>query len=107
MDFKEYKPGDVCVYEYDGENESLAVVEIVKILSDERGVAEIKFIAVIKDDTGNGFFKYLLETGGTMNASMQYLEKIEHRKRVDAAGNRGSKLKMTESLNNANMGGYE
>lgn len=54
MDFKEYKPGDVCVYE--------------------------------------------------MNASMQYLEKIEHRK-VHTAGNRGSKLKMTESLNNANMGG--
>lgn len=106
MDFKEYKPGDVCVYEYDGENESLAVVEIVKILSDERGVAEIKFIAVIKDDTGNGFFKYLLETGGTMNASMQYLEKIEHRK-VHTAGNRGSKLKMTEPLNNANMGVYE
>lgn len=81
MDFKEYKPGDVCVYEYDGENESLSVVEIVKILSDERGVAEIKFIAVIKDDTGNGFFKYLLETGLTMNASMKYLEKIEHRKK--------------------------
>ena len=54
MDFKEYKPGDVCVYE--------------------------------------------------MNASMQYLEKIEHRKRVDAAGNRGSKLKTTNPLNNANRG---
>lgn len=105
MNFKEYKPGDVCVYEYDGENESLAVVEIVKILNDERGVAEIKFIAVIKDDTGNGFFKYLLETGGTMNASMKYLEKIEHRKRVGTAGNRGSRVKTTEPLNNANMGG--
>lgn len=98
MDFKEYKPGDVCVYEYDGENESLSVVEIVKILNDERGVAEIKFIAVIKDDTGNGFFKYLLETGGTMNASMKYLEKIEHRKKSTCG------LKMTESLNNANRG---
>ena len=57
MDFKEYKPGDVCVYE--------------------------------------------------MNASMQYLEKIEHRKRVGAAGNRGGRVKTTESLNNANMGVYE
>lgn len=32
------------------------------------------------------------------------IEEIEHRK-VHTAGNKGSKLKMTESLNNANMGG--
>ena len=107
MGFKEYKSGDVCVYEYGGENESLSVVEIVKILNDERGVAEIKFIAVVRDDTGNGFFKYLLRTGGTMNASMQYLEKIERPKRVHTAGNRGSKVKTPDPLNNANMGGYE
>ena len=50
----EHKAGDVCVYEYDGINESLSVVEIVKIFPDERGVAEIRFLAVIKDDTGNG-----------------------------------------------------
>ena len=79
MEVYEHKPGDVCVYEYDGKNESLAVVEIVKILDDERGVAEIKFLAVIKDDTGNNFFDYLLKTGGTMNASLQYLSKIKHR----------------------------
>lgn len=75
----EHKPGDVCIYEYDGKNESLAVVEIVKILNDERGVAEIKFLAVIKDDTGNGYFDYLLKTGKTMNASLQYLSKIKPR----------------------------
>jgi len=74
----EHKAGDVCVYEYDGINESLSVVEIVKIFPDERGVAEIRFLAVIKDDTGNGLFDYLFRTSGTMKASLKYLTRITH-----------------------------
>lgn len=57
-------------------NKSCSIVEIVKILNDERGVAEIKFHNVFVDDSGNGYFNYLLKTGGTMNASFKYLKII-------------------------------
>jgi len=72
-----FAPGDICTYSFGLENKSSAIVEIVKILDDARGVAEIKFLEVIEDDTGNGFFNYLLKTGGTMNASFKYLKKKE------------------------------
>ena len=71
----ELKPSDVCVYSFDNGNKSCAIVEIVRILNDKRGVAEIKFLEVLVDDTGNGFFNYLQRTGGTMNASIKYLRK--------------------------------
>ena len=68
-----HKVGDICLYEFDNENDSSSIVEIVKILNDTRGVAEIKFHKVICDDTGNGLFNYLYESGKTMNASLKYL----------------------------------
>ncbi len=71
-----YKPGDVCFYGCAGENTSRALVEIVKILNDERGCAEVKFLKVFVDDTGNGMFNYLLKSGKTMNASFKYLKNI-------------------------------
>lgn len=71
------QPGDVCIYSFGGKNKSLAVVEIVRILNDHRGAAEIKFLEVMIDDTGNGLFEYLHKTGKTMNASFQYLQKKE------------------------------
>ena len=74
-----YHVGDVCIYGFGHENKSRAIVEIVKILNDERGVAEVKFHKVFADDTGNGFFNYLLKSGGTMNASFQYLKNITPR----------------------------
>lgn len=73
----QFSPGDVCVYSFDNENNSVAVVEVVDIRSDPRGVAVIKFLQVLIDDTGNGFFMYLLETCQTMNASFKYLRKID------------------------------
>lgn len=69
-----HKIGDVCLYSFGDKNKSAAVVEIVKILDDQRGVAEVKFLKVIEDDTGNGLFEYLHKTGKTMNASFQYLK---------------------------------
>ena len=72
----DHNVGDICIYSFDNGNKSLAIVEIVKILNDARGVAEIKFIKVIADDTGNGFFSYLLKVGHTMNASLKYLKNI-------------------------------
>ena len=74
-----YHEGDICIYGFGHENKSRAIVEIVKILSDERGVAEVKFHKVVVDDTGNGFFNYLLKSGMTMNASFQYLKNITPR----------------------------
>ena len=71
-----YKPGNVCFYGFASENKSLALVEIVKILNDERGCAEVKFLKVFVDDTGNGMFDYLLKSGKTMNASFKYLKNI-------------------------------
>lgn len=66
--------GDVCIYGFAKENKSLAIVEIVNLLSDT--VAAIKFLKVIVDDTGNGLFDYLLKSGKTMNASLKYLKNI-------------------------------
>lgn len=65
-----HKKGDVCLYSH----RSAAVVEIVRILNDPRGVAEIKFLKVIVDNTGTGLFEYLHRTGKTMNASLKYLK---------------------------------
>lgn len=73
------KVGDICIYCFDGsENKSKSVVEIVKILDNSRGIAEIKFHKVIVDDSGNGLFEYLLQTGKTMNAGLKYLKKIDN-----------------------------
>lgn len=72
----EYEKGDVCLYGFANGNKSLAVVEIVDILDDDRGVAKVKFLKVIVDNTGNGFFHYCLHKGETMNASFKYLKNI-------------------------------
>ena len=73
----ELKPGDVCTYSFGGENRSCAVVEIVRILNDKRGVAEVRVLKVIVDDTGNGYFDFLYRTCDTMNASFAYLRKLD------------------------------
>ena len=72
----DFNVGDFCLYGYADGNKSLAIVEIVKILDDERGIAELKFHKVIKDNTGNGYFNYLLKSGHTMNGSFEYLKNI-------------------------------
>ena len=69
--------GDVCKYSFGNKNQSCAIVKIVRILDRSEGAAEIRFLDVIKDDTGNGFFEYLLKTSGTMNASLKYLHPIK------------------------------
>ena len=71
-----YNPGDVCIYGFGNENKSCAIVEIVRVLNDERGVAEVKFLKVFVDDTGNGYFNYILKSRKTMNASFKYLKNI-------------------------------
>lgn len=76
---EDYREGDVCLYSFHEKNKSFSVVEIVRILDDPRGVAEIKFLKVFVDDTGNDYFTYLLRTGKTMNASLKYLKNITPR----------------------------
>ena len=70
-----YQAGDICTYSFGNKNRSVAIVEIVRLLDDPRGAAEVRFLDVIMDDTGNGFFLYLLKSGNTMTASLQFLEK--------------------------------
>lgn len=70
-----YQAGDICTYSFGNKNRSVAIVEIVRLLDDPRGAAEVRFLDVIIDDTGNGFFRYLLKSGNTMNASLQFLKK--------------------------------
>lgn len=74
----EHHIGDVCIYSSSGfnDNKSCSLVEILRFTSDPRGVAEIKFLKVHIDDSGNGYFKYLLETEKTMNASLKYLKPV-------------------------------
>lgn len=67
---KKYMPGGV--YEY-RPGRSICVVEIIKIMDDPRGVAEVRFLDVITDCSGNGYFSWLLRTGGTMEVSLKYL----------------------------------
>ena len=80
-----FNVGDFCLYGFSDGNKSLAIVEIVKILDDKEGIAEVKFHKVIQDNTGNGFFHYLFKSGGTMNASFKYLKNITPR--MDAERN--------------------
>lgn len=68
--------GDICIYGFDKKNKSLSIVKLIRLLDDESGLAEIKFLKVIVDDTGNGLFEYLLNSGKTMNASLKYLKNI-------------------------------
>lgn len=75
----DYREGDVCIYGFAEENKSCAIVEIVKVLDDDRGVAKVKFLKVICDDTGNGLFNYLQKCGDTMNASFKYMKNITPR----------------------------
>lgn len=82
-----YHAGDICIYGFGAENKSIAIVEIVRVLNDERGVAEVKFHKVFVDDTGNGYFNYLLKSGNTMNASFKYLKNITPR--VDGGKDNG------------------
>ena len=68
------KVGDFCFYRYDNQNKSLALVEVVKLLSDVGAV--VKFHKVYTDDSGNGFFSFVYRTQQTMNVSIKYLTEI-------------------------------
>lgn len=58
-------------YNRDGQL-NLSYVEIVRKF--DRG-AVVKFLEVYSDFSGNGYFRYLLKTGKTMNVSYKYLHR--------------------------------
>ena len=76
---KTLEVGDICEYcfEKESRNKSHCVVQILKILDDPRGVANVRFLKVNVDDSGNGYFTWLRETGNTMNVSTKYLTKAD------------------------------
>lgn len=51
------------------------VVEVVKLLSDE--ACRFKILAVLKDDSGNGYYRYIHATGKETNGSYKYMEAIK------------------------------
>lgn len=72
----DFTVGDTCRYSFGNKNKSDCTVEIVRILDNPRGIAEARFLAVRVDDSGNGYFSYLLKTGRTMKVSLKYLSKL-------------------------------
>lgn len=74
-------PGDVCLYSFGKGNDSANIVEIVRLLKTSVA-AEIRVLTVINDDSGNGYFTYLQKTGETMNASLEYLKKLDPEQRA-------------------------
>ena len=68
-----YRVGGRYLYQYPNNNRSAATVEIVAFRDDSRGVASVRFLRVLNDDSGNGFFSFLEQSGNTMNVSLQYL----------------------------------
>lgn len=75
MSDKILNKGDICIYYYADGNGSLNIVEITDVIDTEK--CKIKCLQVIIDNSGNGWFKYLLRTGYEMTASAEYLHKIE------------------------------
>lgn len=71
----DYQVGDICIYG-GGNSQSYALVQLEKVFEE---FAVMKFFVVFNDNTGNNYFKYLLETGKTMNGSYKYLRNITPR----------------------------
>ena len=69
------KPGDTFIYSFDDtkDNKTCCFVEVLEILDDPRGVARVKFLHVLCDDSGNGILTYLWQHNEPMNVSIKYL----------------------------------
>lgn len=71
-----FNVGDICVYGSENQgNGSVNIVGITELRDDV--ISKIKVLKVITDNSGNNYFKYLLETGKEMYASNKYLRKLE------------------------------
>lgn len=75
MNANEMKKGDICIYHYADGNGSLVLVEVTGVLC--KNISRVKCLQVFIDNSGNGWFDYLLKKGGKMNASNEYLYKLD------------------------------
>ena len=82
----ELKKGDICIYHFADGNGSLNLVKVTEIYAKNR--CKIKCLQVIKDNSGNGWFEFLLKKGAEMIASNEYLHKIDLLSRQQAENNR-------------------
>lgn len=73
-----YKVGNYYRYSFNDSllNASIVIVKLIRILSDQRGIGVIEVKSVLNDDSGNGFFNYLLKSNRYMNVSLKYLTLI-------------------------------
>lgn len=71
----EIKKGDICIYHYADGNGSLVLVEVTGIVC--KTISRVKCLQVNIDNSGNGWFEYLLRTGHEMNASNEYLYRLD------------------------------
>lgn len=86
MSDNEIKKGDICIYHYANGNGSLVLVEVTGILC--KTISRVKCLQVYIDNSGNDWFHYLLKTGGEMNASNEYLHKLDSMSHQQAEINR-------------------
>lgn len=70
-------------YMYDNGNSSKCIVSLVRFLESDWNIGEARFLKVINDDSGNGYFTYLYNTNQTMNISLQYLHEIEDEEEME------------------------
>ena len=78
---EDVKTGDKLIYiltftEQSGIKDKLACVALVEVERHFEHVCECKFLEVLSDNSGNGYFRYLQQSGKTNNCSLEYLYKV-------------------------------
>ena len=78
---EDIKAGDKLIYvltftKQSGIKDKLACVALVEVVKQFEDVCECKFLEVLSDNSGNGYFRYLQQSGKTNNCSLEYLYKI-------------------------------
>lgn len=75
MENKQIKKGDICVYHFAEGNGSLNIVKVTEVINED--TSNIKCLQVIIDNSGNGWFEFMLRTDTEMLASNEYLYPID------------------------------
>lgn len=78
---KDIKAGDKLIYvltftEHSKIKNKLACVALVEAVKQFEGVCLCKFLEVLSDNSGNGYYKYMEQSGNTANCSLEYLYKV-------------------------------
>jgi len=78
---EDIKAGDKLIYVLTFTKQSeikdkLACVALVEAVRQFEDVCECKFLKVLSDNSGNGYYKYMEQSGNTTNCSLKYLYKV-------------------------------